>query len=1113
MHKNKKVNQMRIKSLLTTLFLLIISSIKIFAAPLYNVERILTQPDGSKLYCFISGDEFYNRLHDANGFTIVQADNGYFVYADMDRNGKIVATQHVAGKADPKMLGLQPNIMISQEEYLQRRKAKEVPALETKDVKNLNHGMYNNLIVYIKFQGDEDMTTTKTEIDSMFNNDGYYDISMNNYFKKATYNQLSMRSYSFPEPEGDKIIAYEDIYPRNYYQPYNPTTNPEGYHDQAEREFPLLKRAIESIADQVPDTLDIDRNNDGMVDNVIFVVKGNVGDWSDLLWPHMWSLIGEEAYIHGKRVWTFNFQLETSSNFSVSTLCHEMSHSLGFPDLYHYLPEYDNLSPSGSWDIMCSNSNPPQHTATYMKYKYGTWIDDIPEIGYGTYTLEANSWEGGRRNCYKIPSSDPNQFYLLEYRNKNNLFEKGLPSHGLLIYRIDTRFRGCVDYNGYDIFDEVYIFRPGGSQTQNGTLNAAAYSKNVNKTVFNHTTNPYPFLNADEIDENINICNISEIGDQITFTYCPVNTEIVPQNLLASVIGTDLISLEWDAVESAESYNIYRNGELWKTEVNNYCNDGNELEDGYYEYYVTANCNGEESYRSNKMSVILGDYCGYMFNMTTTGENGWQGSEIKLSFDNGMDDVYYTIYSGQFLTKDIVLPIGTNMTVEWISGWDDSECMFTITQGDELIYDSYTQGLQEGVLLELEASGERSCVVPQNLIAKNNGTGVYLKWTSMVESEGYDIVRNGEIIANNVTETEFLDTNIPTSGLYIYNVMSVNDNCASAHSNEAYAMVFTYTVEEMSMNATSVNDSIAVSWETPTVPGGNIQYDNGEFAATIECSSNRSWAIKIDAENLSAFETNRLKAVELYDTQACELTFKIYNGETTHDSTLIHTEVYNTEGTEDFVMINLSEEVPYDSNKDLWITVKPSSMYSIACTEYIKEQPNSCLMKVGSSWNPIIEYGQYYSWMLRAYTSVPDNAEWNYTVINNGVVMASEITENQVIIPIEADGEQCLEVHAYYQDLLYTNAELCIEAFINVEENNDDMLQIYPNPAKNILYLNAENIQNVKIFSLVGVTLYEQNVNDNSLNINIEGLSDGLYIIQVKTSNGIITKPIVINKD
>ena len=1095
---------MKIRHLLTTLCLLALCTINLLAAPLKNIERVLTQPDGTKLYCFASGDEFYNRLHDAEGFTIVQADNGYFVYADKDTRGKIVATQYIAGKTDPKSVGLKPNIMISQEEYHRRREAKKVP--EIIDSKNLNHGVYNNLVVFIKFRGDTDLTTTKTEIDSMFNNDGYYDISMNNYFKKATYNQLSMKSYCYPEPEGDMIIAYEDIYPRNYFQPYNPTTNPEGYTDQAEREFPLLKRAIEYVEDQIPDTLNIDRNDDGMVDNVIFVVKGNVGDWADLLWPHMWSLYGEDVYIHGKRVWTFNFQLETSSYFSTSTLCHEMSHSLGFPDLYHYVSGYDYLSPSGGWDLMCSNSQPPQHSATYMKYKYGTWIEDIPMIEYGTYTLEANSWEGGRRNCYMIPSSHPDQFYLIEYRNKNNMFEKGLPGHGLLIYRIDTRFHGCADYNGYDTFDEVYIFRPGGSQTQNGTINNAAYSKESGRTVFNHTTDPYPFLNNNIIDEEFNICNISAVGDQMTFTYCPKNIDIIPQNLLVHVDDFDSIFLEWDAVESAESYNVYRDGVLIKTEINNYCGDGHELELGYHEYYVTANCSGEESYHSNVQSVITGDYCVYDINMHTTGENGWQGGEITISFDNGMDDIYMTLYSGQSSAREIIVPSGIGMSLSWTSGWNDTECSFTITQDEEEIYVS--EELQEGHLIDFTTTAGNTCIAPQNLTANTNGTGALLRWTSMADAESYVIMRNGETIAENIIVNEYFDNSIPTSGVYHYTVMSANDNCISEPSNIATATVMTYVVDDMSINAYAENDTISLSWSTP-LAYGNLSYNNLEYDTTMECTPTRNWGIKISPINLKSFEGLKLKSLEFFDIMECTLTFNIYNGETPHDSILIHSEVYEAAGIEDIVMVNLSEEVPFDHNKDLWITVKPSKNSLIACNSY-KGDPNSCYMKIGSTWKPVVEFNQNFSWILNAYTTSPEyiGYDWIYKVFNNGSLV-EETYENETTIPLMTSGEQCIEVHAL-NEYISTSAELCLEAYINVNENKDNIATIYPNPVEEILIIKADNIKNIKIFSLTGVVMYEKETNANNVNINVEDLPSGSYLVQIITTEGTTTKQIIV---
>ena len=71
------------------------------AAPLKNIEVRLTQPDGQVINCFASGDEFYNYLHDANGFTIVLDDKGYYVYATKDAEGKVIPTSYIVNSVDP----------------------------------------------------------------------------------------------------------------------------------------------------------------------------------------------------------------------------------------------------------------------------------------------------------------------------------------------------------------------------------------------------------------------------------------------------------------------------------------------------------------------------------------------------------------------------------------------------------------------------------------------------------------------------------------------------------------------------------------------------------------------------------------------------------------------------------------------------------------------------------------------------------------------------------------------------------------------------------------------------------------------------------------------------
>ena len=158
------------------------------------------------------------------------------------------------------------------------------------------------------------------------------------------------------------MFSYQDQNPRNYYQPYNEVTNPNGYQNDNQsrtREHNLLRDAIEFIENQVPSDLDIDSNNDGYIDNVTFLVRGSPGAWASLLWPHRWALYSHDVYINGSRVYDYNLNMEVGGYFTVGTLSHEFFHSLGAPDLYHY---WDDTAPVavGGWDVMDASSDTPQ---------------------------------------------------------------------------------------------------------------------------------------------------------------------------------------------------------------------------------------------------------------------------------------------------------------------------------------------------------------------------------------------------------------------------------------------------------------------------------------------------------------------------------------------------------------------------------------------------------------------------------------------------------------------------------------------------------------------------------------------------------------------------------
>ncbi len=526
------------KTLLLT-FILVVLAVVATAAPVSNMPVIRIQPGGDTLRCWVSGDEFFHRLHDAEGYTIVQnVKTGEYVYATVE-DGLLVPTVFVPGKVDPAQVGLVPNLMPSAQELRRLHSLWDIPEVyrvpEPKTAGE-NHGVLNNVVIFIRFHDEAVCTSSPFDsIRAMFNDSTAGAMSMYNYFKSSSYNNIRIPTVFCPTPTDSVVLSYQDIYDRSYYMPYS-ATNPNGYVDfdaRRVREFSLLERAVNWVNANCPvDTnLNLDMNADGKVDNICFVVSGNHTDWSTLLWPHKWDLYDRYVYINGKRVYTFNLQLEGSGShyFSVSTFCHEMSHALGCPDMYHYY-NYTNVSPGGSWDLMCDNQNPPEQVTSLYKLKYLNWFDSIPEITeQGSYTLQSLA-TGPNRAC-KIASGAPHQWYILEYRNLSDTYDASIPNRGLLIWRYnDSPMADNVDFNNVDTLHELWLFRPNSTDdTTSGRVSAAAFGvagRNTFSAAWGDqatASNPYPYLCDGTADTSFKLTDIQVSSDyqSVSFTFTP----------------------------------------------------------------------------------------------------------------------------------------------------------------------------------------------------------------------------------------------------------------------------------------------------------------------------------------------------------------------------------------------------------------------------------------------------------------------------------------------------------------------------------------------------------------------------------------------------------------
>ncbi len=530
------------RPLIVTILLFLLASNIVFAAYLRNVPVKITQPDGQVVDCFASGDEYYNWLHDAGNHTIIKdPENGVYVFAIIE-DGKLAPSEFVVGKDDPQASGIEPGLNVFPEKTLLKSARIELKS------SNSTTGYLNNIVIFIRLADQEEFNTPFSDYQNIFNGD---DFSLLDYFSEISGDQLNIFSTFYPRPNNDLILSYRDSYDRNYYQAYNATSNPYGYSgddELTEREHTLLQNAVKFVKPAIEASgLEFDADQDGDVDNICFIIQGNVEGWSGLLWPHRWALYSKQVFINDLRVWDYNFQLSERTN--VSVLCHEMFHTIGAPDLYHY--ESNGSNPVGGWDLMASDN--AQHTMTWLKHKYGNWFQNIPELNAsGTYKLAAVSVNPFA--CYKIPVPESfNEFFMVEFRKKSG-YDKNLSWHydeGLLVYRVNSQHDG----NSTGPPDEVYVLRPGIPENPpGGYLNKAAFSDINNRNELTPLSDPYPFLENGAMN-SFRIYDVKIMGDSIEFKFHK-DEPVISLNLHLN-LGWNIFSVP-NYIEPADIKNLFQ---------------------------------------------------------------------------------------------------------------------------------------------------------------------------------------------------------------------------------------------------------------------------------------------------------------------------------------------------------------------------------------------------------------------------------------------------------------------------------------------------------------------------------------------------------------------------
>lgn len=533
---------------LTCLTALLLAAASALAIPAKRGSVKVQQPDGTYITIELHGDEWHHFTTTADGYTVQQDARGYYVYAQQ-KDGVLQASQQVAHDladrtareqaflaSTPKRL--QPAMTQQKAQLKQTVLQREAGKRKARRAAQYDYSNFKGLVILIQYKDKKfSRTDYSSIIDNMMNQQNYTGYDNEQYTG-------SVRDY-FNDNSGGRFQPEFDVY-----GPYD--IDYSQYDAQSGNNAALLLTAAVNKADNEIDFSQYDRDDDGVVDMIYFIVAGNGANYSGndsrLWWPHRsviydptaWEYILKDGvylydYASSTELAGYTSQPSTVKIDGIGTICHEFSHVLGLPDFYDtdYEKSGGTSNHPDTWSVMAggsyeNDSRTPVGYSLYERYSVG-FTDEPQTISQqGNYTLQplCNSETG-----YRIDTPVEGEFFLLENRQQTGFkWDAYLPGSGMLVHRVDFTNEGVWSMSGNSAnkvnanpaHNYYEVVRAGGAHQYGGyyySTEADVFPGSNGVHQLSNTTAPASLKTWNGTENQFSIDNIQQLPNgNITFT-------------------------------------------------------------------------------------------------------------------------------------------------------------------------------------------------------------------------------------------------------------------------------------------------------------------------------------------------------------------------------------------------------------------------------------------------------------------------------------------------------------------------------------------------------------------------------------------------------------------
>ena len=440
------------------------------ARPARKGKIAFMQPDGSSFVGSITGDEFFRLKMTETGESIIRDEDGWWCYAAYDAlgnkysSGVKVGVNDIAAKTASRQI---PYAQLIQRAAARRAEFDNELALKREKMRKSmtltkagagpveKHG-----IIILAAYSDVAFTYSKQNFVDMMNQSGYsYNGatgSAKDYFEAQFGNM-----YNFTFDVSDIVTLPNN---RKYYG------QNVGSDDNDARPQQMVSEACTLAEKSGVDFSRYDDDGDGYVDTVFVIFAGDDEADSgneDCIWAHAWSL-SKAITLSGKKIFSYACASELGREVSfdrwgnytpgeaylagIGTFCHEYSHTFGLADLYD--TDYSSnghsealWSSTGLMDggNMNNKGNTPPNWNAVDRVQLG--VGNCTTLESGQYNLKPISENG---DYCKLETGNSGEYYLIECRDINNVFDGYIGGSGLLVYHIDRTSTAISKYWNYN---------------------------------------------------------------------------------------------------------------------------------------------------------------------------------------------------------------------------------------------------------------------------------------------------------------------------------------------------------------------------------------------------------------------------------------------------------------------------------------------------------------------------------------------------------------------------------------------------------------------------------------------------------------------------------------